>query len=124
MAGVGSAGQTSYAWVQSYAAVIGAMGSGGVGGFGTDTNGFATGMPARPGSAVRYDASFPRSRLGDKEWDYNRDGVAHYGMLADFLKDARTAPNGENLIENNLMQGAQYFVDTWKKCESLKSSVR
>src|SRR5215472_2432876 len=124
MAGVGSAGQTSHAWVQSYAAVIEAMGSGAVGGFGTDTNGLATGMPARPGSAVRYDASFPKSRLGDKEWDYNRDGVAHYGMLADFLKDARTAPNGANLIENNLMQGAQYFVDTWKKCESLRSSVR
>jgi hypothetical protein len=66
-AGVGSAGQTSHSCAQSYAAVIGAMGSGGVGGFGTDTNGLAKGMLARPGSAVHYDASFPKSRLGDKD---------------------------------------------------------
>ena len=124
MAGVGSAGSTSYDWIQSYSAVMQAMGPGGIGGFGTDTNGLAIGMPARRGSSVRYDASYPKSHSGTRDWDYNRDGVVHYGMLSDFLKDARTAPNGAALIDNNLMKGAQYFVDTWKKCERLKNSVR
>jgi len=140
MAGVGSADADAYTWVQSYNAVVQAMG-GAPAGFGTDTNGLAMGMkprikvmgvpitPANPLgivrlSSVRYDASFPKSRLGNKEWDYNLDGVAHYGMLADFLKDAGTAPGGAALINNNLMNGADYFVQTWKKCEALKGSVR
>jgi microsomal dipeptidase-like Zn-dependent dipeptidase len=124
MAGVGSADVDAYTWVQEYNAVVQAMGSGAVAGFGTDTDGLAMGMKPRPHSAVRYDASFPMSRLGNKEWDYNTQGVAHYGMLADFLKDAATAPGGGALIQNNLMNGAQYFLDTWKKCESLKGNVR
>lgn len=141
MAGVGSADSDAYTWIQEYNAVVQAMGSGAVAGFGTDTDGLAMGMPPRlklgvvpktllnplgaaPASSVKYDASFPKSRLGNREWDYNSQGVVHYGMLADFLKDARTAPNGANLIDNNLMNGAQYFLDTWKKCEALKGGVK
>jgi len=45
-------------------------------------------------------------------------------MLPDFLADARTAPNGANLVDNNLMYGADYFFQTWKKCEALKTAVK
>ena len=124
MAGVGSADTDAYMWIQEYDRVIKAMGNNAVAGFGTDTNGLAIGMPHRRGSQVRYDKSFPKSSLGTKSWDYNTDGVVHYGMLADFLKDARTAPGGANLIDNNLMSGAEYFGQTWQKCESLKGSVK
>lgn len=124
MAGVGSDGVDAYTWAQAYNAVVSAMGSGAVAGFGTDTDGLAKGMKPRvPLSSVRYDASFPKSRLGSKEWDYNFDGVAHYGMLADFLRDVATAPGGAALINNNLMNGADYFLQMWRKCESLKGSV-
>lgn len=75
-------------------------------------------------TSVQYDASFPKSRLGTKEWDYNLTGVAHYGMLADFLKDARTLPGGFDLIDNNLMFSADYFFQTWKKCELQKANVK
>lgn len=141
MAGVGSADVDAYTWIQAYSAVAQAMGSGAAPGFGTDTDGLAMGMKPRikidprsvnPGnpfgivrlSSVRYGASFPQSRSGNRAWDYNIDGVAHYGMLADFLKDAATAPGGAALIDNNLMNSAQYFLDTWKKCEALKASVK
>jgi len=124
MAGVGSAGVDAYKWVQEYSAVVKAMGKNAVAGFGTDTDGLALGMPPRAASSVKYDASFPKSRLGTHEWDYNSDGVAHYGMLADFLKDARTAPGGIDVIDNNLMLGADYFYQTWKRCEEQKANVK
>ena len=28
-----------------------------------------------------------RSVTGNKEWDYNMDGLAHYGLMVDFLQD-------------------------------------
>jgi hypothetical protein len=79
--------------------------------------------PPRKGSAVHYSDSFPRSRLGTKIWDYKHDGVAHYGMLPDFLEDARTLPNGKEVVDQGMMLGADYFLETWKKCEELRSSV-
>lgn len=88
---------------------------------------------------VQYSNAFPMSTLGSRSWDYNVYGVAHYGMLADFLQDARNAPappnvkyvpalggrpnTGANLIDQNLMCGADYFLQTWKKAESLSNRV-
>jgi hypothetical protein len=34
----------------------------------------------------------PKSTTGARTWDYDVNGVAHYGMFADFVKDVRTAP--------------------------------
>jgi len=85
---------------------------------------------------VLYDDNFPRSSAGTRFWDYNDQsnngkygGVAHYGMIYDFLKDVSTLPapggypkTGAQVV-NNLMQGADYFFQTWKKCEQLKTQV-
>ena len=126
MAGVGSANLTSYQWLQMYGQVVRVMG-GAVAGFGTDTDGLAMGMPPRPGSAVPYDDNFPRSAAGTRWFNYNDNntygGVAHYGMLNDFVRDARTMPGGAELIDNNLMSGANYFLETWKRCEALRAFV-
>lgn len=133
MAGVlFSADFDAYTWIQKYLTVIQSMGapSGSPQGdiaaaaFGTDTDGLALGMPPRSGSSVQYSTAFPMSSLGTKSWDYNRDGVAHYGMLVDFLADARTAPAGADLIDNNLMNGAQYFFDTWHRAELQSTNVK
>jgi hypothetical protein len=108
------------------------MRAGAVGGFGTDTDGMAMFMPPRAGSSVHthYNDAFPMSSAGTRTWNYDKDGVAHYGMLPDFLVDVRSAPasgpgtlTGAQLIENSLMLGADYFLQTWKKCEQLKSQV-
>jgi microsomal dipeptidase-like Zn-dependent dipeptidase len=124
MAGVGSAGLDSGRWLSLYNHVVQAMGGGDVvAGFGTDTNGFALGMPRRA-SSLKYSSSFPPSRDGQRTWDYNRDGVAHYGMLWDFLEDVRTLPGGATVIDNNFMYGADYFFRTWQIAESQAASVK
>src|SRR5208337_4995400 len=72
MAGIGSADLNAYQWTDMYQHATAAMGnptaanSGAIGGFGTDTDGLAMGMPPRPGSRVQYSKSFPISSSGTK----------------------------------------------------------
>ncbi len=82
------------------------------------------GASPRAGSHVSYSPFFTQSQLGSKSWDYNRDGVAHYGMPWDFLKDAETAPDGAHLMGNYLNQSADYFWHTWQKADAQKVNVR
>jgi len=152
MAGIGTGDLNAFQWAEMYEQVVQVM-SGAAAGFGTDTDGFAPGMPPRCDppitakstkcgtqlSTVPYpfkltvgstEITFPESGLGTQMWDYNSKGVAHYGMLADFLADLSTYPGdkstasmkGSDLI-NNLMQGADYFYQTWKICEAQKANV-
>jgi hypothetical protein len=53
--------------------------------FGTDLNGLVKG-PKPAGSRQLYTGWLPPSRSGSKTWYYDTDGVAHYGMLADFVR--------------------------------------
>lgn len=137
MAGVGTACLNAYQWLQLYGLVTQEM-HGHNAALGTDFNGLVKGMPPRYGTShedcnnprdrtvashISYSPFFPKSSLGSKQWDYNTDGVAHYGMLADFLRDAKTGPGGSQLIDNNLMYGADTFFHSWQKCESLKTKV-
>lgn len=70
----------------------------------------------------------PRSQSGARIWDYNADGVAHYGMLADFVRDVRTAPTqamaGKDLVDNHLLRTADYFYRMWQKVEAQKNNVQ
>ena len=70
----------------------------------------------------------PRSQTGARTWDYNTDGVAHFGMLADFVRDVRTAPAqgmpGKDLVDNHLLHTADYFYRMWQKVETQKSNVQ
>ncbi len=100
---------------------------------GSDTNTLGpTPPPPRNRSnptPVVYSAAFPRSRTGAKEWDYNREGVAHYGMYSDFIEDVRTAPagfgmNGGTLVEDQLMRSADHFYRMWLTIDRQKSKVR
>jgi hypothetical protein len=57
-------------------------------------------------------------------WNYNNVGVAHYGMIPDFLRDVKDSPTEQSSqILNNLSQGAEYFYQTWKICEKQKTQV-
>ncbi len=72
---------------------------------------------------VRYDNRFGRSSLGLQQWDFNVDGVAHYGMLADFLRAVRSAPLGNEIIDDNLMLGAEAFFQMWRLVEAQRAQV-
>jgi hypothetical protein len=124
MFGLGSAEGDAYQWIQNYAQVVQqAMPGNGAVAMGTDLNGLVPGPAPRKNAGVVYDASFPMSKLGQRSWDYNKDGVAHYGMLADFLRDARTAPAGAIMVDQHLNRSADRFLHMWERCDAQKSHV-
>jgi microsomal dipeptidase-like Zn-dependent dipeptidase len=78
---------------------------------------------AEGASAVQYSKAFPASADGNKTWNYNVVGVAHYGMLPDFLQDVKSLPEGATMVEG-FMTGADYFYRTWKIAEEKKALVK
>jgi hypothetical protein len=53
--------------------------------------------------APTNNGQLPMSTLGTASWNYNNAGVAHYGMLPDFLQDVQSLPQGQTIpIGTNL----------------------
>jgi microsomal dipeptidase-like Zn-dependent dipeptidase len=145
MFGLGSDAVHSYAWSSQYQTAMSVMGyqnpdvrkanyRNGAVAFGTDLNGLVRGPKPGGGNRVAYDAAFPKSSSGSKSWNYNTDGVAHYGMLSDFVRDVRTAPStgntgahavaGSELVDNHLNRSANYFWQMWVLAEARKGDVK
>ncbi len=115
---------TSLSWMNGYAYAVEKMaGKGGVA-LGTDFNGFARQpgprfvkgrAPAGPVTGVTYDADRPVYTLGSKRFDFNEMGLAHYGLLPDFLSDAEVVLQRPAL--ETLYRSAEAYCDMWKRCE-------
>jgi hypothetical protein len=79
-------------------------------------------MPPRPNSTVKPASppvplpALPLATEGVRTWDYNRDGVAHYGLLPDYLQDVASLPGGKEVVQR-MFGGAQYFYETWALAE-------
>jgi microsomal dipeptidase-like Zn-dependent dipeptidase len=145
MAGVGSAQLTADKWLAMYQQVTQNMGQSTGAGFGTDMDGMEFGMRPRcsaplssngqcpsPISSVQYGTGtmsgcaavplLPISTEGNASWNYNSVGVAHYGMLPDFLQDVASMSGGCAVI-NNMNAGAYYFYETWRIAEGNESAI-
>lgn len=116
MLGLGIAEITPEAFIIAYTAASSKM-FGRPLGFGTDINGLVKGPVPMPG-LVTYNDEFTKCKTIDKEWDYNTDGVAHYGMLPDFMQAIKASPNGEKVF-NALNESANTFVEMWEKGREL-----
>ncbi|MBA2685894.1 MAG: membrane dipeptidase [Gemmatimonadaceae bacterium] len=150
MFGLGSDGIHSSTWASNYQQAIIDMGymdpakgsyRNGAVAFGTDLNGLVKGP--KPGGMlpngqprIVYNASFAKSTSGAKSWDYNTEGVAHYGMMSDFVQDLRNAKangyrnaqgalgiDGAELVDRHLFRSANYFWEMWALAESKEGGV-
>jgi hypothetical protein len=118
-------------------------------GLGTDTNSLVkTPRPTiEPPASVRYTPIYTpgdpinegvqplsMSTTGGMTWDYNVHGVAHYGMFVDFLRDVRGLPAnatvpvkaaivGRQIVDDQMMYGADYFYRMWLKADAQKARV-
>jgi microsomal dipeptidase-like Zn-dependent dipeptidase len=86
---------------------------------GTDINGFAATPNVLPACytspCVQYSSSFPKANSFGKSWNYNIEGVAHYGLLPDFLRDVEI--QGGQTVVDQLFSGAEFFARTWETTE-------
>jgi hypothetical protein len=92
-------------------------------GFGADANGFHSQPPARgegQPNAVSYPfksldgrVTFDQQVSGDRVYDVNKDGVAHYGLYPDWMEQMRLLAGQP--IADDLMSGAEAYLQTWER---------
>jgi microsomal dipeptidase-like Zn-dependent dipeptidase len=66
-------------------------------------------------------APLARSYAGQRDFDINIDGVAHYGMLPDFLQDLKNVGlTGADLAP--FFRSAEDYIQMWARCEARSQS--
>jgi hypothetical protein len=95
-------------------------------GAGFDTGGFGHQPPPRTGAQLDYPfrtfdggSTVDRQRTGERVYDLNVDGMAHYGLLPDWLEDLRLAagPDGAEIV-GDMARGAEVYLRTWSAAAS------
>lgn len=64
---------------------------------------------------------FDKQKSGNRVFDLNRDGVAHYGMLADHLQDLREQT--DNRFYEAVMNSAEAYIQMWERAKANRSSA-
>jgi hypothetical protein len=99
-------------------------------GWGADMNGFGgQGGPrggknpvVYPFKSVDGKVTFDRQRTGERSFDINTDGVAHYGEYADWVEDLRLQAG--NRIVRDLERGSEAYLQTWERAVGVAPSNR
>ncbi len=96
-------------------------------GYGSDMNGVG-GWPGPVGedaaNAVRYPFTsadggsvLERQVTGERIWDLNTDGLAHNGLLPDWIEQIRLSGGGAQDVVDDLLRGAESYLGTWRAAE-------
>jgi hypothetical protein len=93
-------------------------------GYGADMNGFgAQGAPRQGGNVTYPFKSFDgkvtlnRQRSGQRIFDINTDGVAHYGLYPDWIEDLRKLAG--NAIVKDMVRGSEAYLQMWERAEGI-----
>ena len=89
---------------------------------GTDVGGFSA-LPQRDTTIhLTYDNTFAKCKTGNRSWDINTDGVAHYGLWPDYIRSWTLAGMPPQEMQT-FMSSAEQFTEMWEKCERRKSMI-
>jgi hypothetical protein len=94
-------------------------------GYGADLGGLAE-QPSAPGGPdisypfKSYDrkVTFQRQRTGERTFDYTKEGVAHYGLYADWFEDLRRR-GGKRLVRD-MWNGAEAYLQMWERASGIR----
>ncbi|MFC9860967.1 MULTISPECIES: galactose-binding domain-containing protein [unclassified Streptomyces] len=100
-------------------------------GYGTDMNGVG-GWPAPRGGDTPNPVKYPfrstdggsvidKQTAGERTWDFNTDGAAHYGTVPDWIEDIRIV-GGQGVVDD-LFSGAESYLRTWGNTERYTSGA-
>ncbi|MBA2349077.1 MAG: hypothetical protein H0V81_12355 [Solirubrobacterales bacterium] len=100
-------------------------------GYGADANGLGSqGAPRADAAAnpvtypfTSFDGAvrFDRQVSGSKTFDVNRDGVANYGLYADWFEDLRKIAGDEILEDMSL--GSDSYLRTWERAVGIREET-
>ena len=98
-------------------------------GVGTDVNGFhSLGGPRDDAdkNPVQYPfksfdgaVTIDRQRMGERVYDVNKDGMAHFGLLPDWLEDIRKLA-GQPIVDD-MNRGAEAYLQVWERAVGVPS---
>ena len=98
-------------------------------GLGSDINGIHVQPAPRDDAAtnplvypfVSYDGRvvFDRQVTGERVFDLNTDGVAHYGLYPDFIADLQRSPGGVDVMPF-LFRSAEAYLQAWARAEAAR----
>jgi hypothetical protein len=95
-------------------------------GWGADLGGLAKqGGPGPAGpTAVTYPfksydgkVTFEKQRTGDRTFDYSKEGVAHYGLYADWVNEVGKL-GGRKLLAD-MWRSSEAYIDMWERAEGV-----
>ena len=120
MIGLGS-GDRATNYVRNYNYVTGLVNDNQLA-IGTDANGMVLLPGPDPAATVTYDASFPRLSDGARTWDIHVDGVANYGLFADYVKSWTSV--GMTPANNTaFFSTAEGFARMWERVEAAQAAM-
>jgi hypothetical protein len=96
-------------------------------GYGADLGGLSQQpAPASDGKSITYPfksydgkVTFGRQRTGDRTFDYSKEGVAHYGLYADWFADLRRI--GGRPLAGDLWDGAEAYLEMWERADGIRA---
>lgn len=99
-------------------------------GYGADINGLGAQGNPRP-SAAKNPVTYPFTALGgvkvfkqvsgSRVFDINKDGVAHYGLYADWIEDLRKIAGPA--IVKDMYRGSEAYLQTWERAYGVKTNA-
>lgn len=102
-------------------------------GFGSDINGIHNQPPPRADAAqnpLRYPfksfdgrVTFERQVTGERVFDLNVDGVAHYGLYPDFIADMQMQSGGPEALKY-VFRSAEVYLQAWARAEAARTATR
>ena len=99
-------------------------------GWGADMNGFgAQGGPRGGANPVTYPfkswdgkVTIGQQHSGQRVYDINKDGVAHYGLYPDWVEDLRHLA-GQQIIDD-LGRGSEAYLQMWERADGIPTGCR
>src|SRR6185503_2251325 len=99
-------------------------------GYGSDQNGLSSQPgPRTAPNPVEYpfksfdgQVSFQRQRSGSREFDFTKDGVAHYGLFPDWWEDIRRA--GGAAAVRDMARGAEAYLQSWERVDGIRHGCK
>jgi hypothetical protein len=96
-------------------------------GYGADLGGLShQPVASSDGSKFKYPfksydgrVTFTRQRTGERTFDYGKEGVAHYGLYADWFHDLRRL--GGPRLQRDMMDGAEAYLEMWERAEGVRT---
>jgi hypothetical protein len=96
-------------------------------GYGADLGGLSVQPDAPdPSNEITYPfksydgkVTFQRQTTGERTFDYNKEGVAHYGLYADWLNDLQR--HGPKQMSRDMWNGAEAYLEMWERANGIRT---